>query len=272
MGKNLTPPILTFVSACLLAGSAYAAGPQRIEIDDEDDAALIYAVGALDGNKGVYTLPLSGTYAADKISGSTYIQYNFNGSGGTFVSKETVYGTYDAGFSIYAGKATAAGGADGPWSHVTWNYRNMSDYTNYTYEIVATDMTYDAVGGKIYGWFKADNDGFSYHLCIYDGEAVTVTPVGGTSSIVLNAIAADGSGNLWGVDGASGVLYSISKTDGTPTKVGSLGVSGYSYPNQSAAIDPASGKMYWSALNMMSAYLYEIDLTECTATMVYSFP
>lgn len=255
------------VAMCALSENAYSSATHRaIGIDPEPSKVEIYAVGQ-QSNAGVYTLPVGETFSCDKISGSTYIQYYF--SGGTFVSKETVYGTSDTGWSIYAGKATAEGGVDGPWSHTAWNYRD-ADFQSYTWEIVSFDMTYDEISGKIYGSFRGDEYGISSRLCIYDGENITITPVGNFSDMIT-AIAADPSGKLYGIAGYYGNLYSIDKTNGQLSLIGSLGVTANG-ANQSAAIDPVSGKLYWGATTSFSASLYEVDLETCSATKLYDFP
>lgn len=111
--KNLLQTCIIGAAAAtmLLAADAYAAAPQRIAVDDE--APLIYCVGALSGNKGVYTITSEGGFTEDKISGDTYVQWSFIGSGGTFTSKEKAVGTSMPYYgSNYVVMATAQGGAD----------------------------------------------------------------------------------------------------------------------------------------------------------------
>lgn len=243
-----------------------------LDVGEEEEPTRIYCVSSLEGKRGVYTLPVGGDYSATKISGTTYIQYDFGGSGGTFTDRNTVYGSRSKGMSIFAGKATAEGGEDGPWSHVWWSWRTQPPYVDYTYEIIATDMTYDPVTKQIYGWFKADEYGLEYRLCVYDGEACSVTPVGPNSKVQINAIAADKDGRLWGVSGTLGALYSIDKNDGSLKKVGAIAASAGG-ENQSAAFDSATGKLYWGAVeNAMKASLYCIDVASCTLEKIYDFP
>lgn len=254
-----------------LSAAAALPGQMRIGVDEEAGQAVIYAVGVQDGNRGVYTLPISGQYSATKLSGATYIQYTFGQSGGTFTDKSTVYGTKDVGYSVYAGKATAQGGGDGPWSHVMWAYRSAS-FVPYTYEVVATDMAYDPVGGKIYGWFKADASGSRYHLGVYDGDAVKVTPVGSDVTTVVTALASDADGNLWGVVGGTGALVGINKSTGAVEQKALTGIVATG-ANQSAAIDSATGRLLWSATDKSgAAVLYSVNLADGEATEVYSFP
>lgn len=246
--------------------SAAPSAGQRIGVDED---VVIYAVGALSGNRGVYTLNAQNDPDPRKISGSTYIQYNFNNSGGTFTSAEAVCGTSDMGYSVYAGRATAEGGEDGPWSHLYWKFRTPAGQ-DLDYTVVAYDMAYDAVTGHVYGWFKADSYGLENRLCVYDPVACTVTPVGGTLKTVVSALAFDESGTLWGISGNEGKLYTISTSTGELTEKGSLGVIADGL-NQSAAIDFVSGKLYWGATTRFSASLYEVDLEACSAEKKYDF-
>lgn len=249
-------------------------GQTRIEIDDEP--SVIYCVGG-SSNKGVYTISTEGSAISPvKISGSTWIDYSFTNSGGTFTNVETVYGTSNY-YSYYAGKATAAGSGSGPWSYAFWAYRDSS-FNPFTAQITATDMAYDATREKIYGWFQADTNGYSYHLGEYSGEDadhVKVTPIGSDQSTKISAMAFDADGNLWGIDGGSGTLYSINKSTGELTSKGAInGLNGMTYygNNQSAAYDAKSGKLYWGAYSNFSGMLYAVDLQECSATSVYSIP
>lgn len=255
--------------AAVIASASFSAN--AIDVG-EDNTASIYCVGSLESKHGVYTLPLSGNYSATKISGSTYIQYDFSGSGGTFTDRNTVYGSKSKGVMIFAGKATAEGGADGPWSHVSWSWRTPPPYVDFTYEVIATDMTFDPVTEQIYGWFKADAAGLEHRLCIYDGESCAITPVGQNSSVPISAIAADKDGQLWGLAGSLGDLYKINKTTGALEKTGSLPICA-SGENQSAAFDFNSGKLYWGAIeSILKASLYSVDVNNCTAEKIYDFP
>lgn len=184
------------------------------------------------------------------------------------MSKEVVYGTKMSGsgyyLTCYALKASASN-ANGAWYADFYSWRDAS-YADYTYEIIASDMTYDPVGKKIYGWFAADADKQSWRLAEYDGDAVKVTPIGSISTVAITALAADQSGMLWGIEGANGKLYQINKVTGVLTEKGSLAFTAQG-ENQSAAIDPASGSMYWSA----ASALYKVDMKALTVTKVYDY-
>lgn len=257
--------------SCVVSLCVSSLSIEAITIDD-DSAAQIYCVSTLSGNRGIYTIPTGGEFAATKLSGTTYIQYDFGASAGAFVSKDKVYGSKDAGYSVFAGSATSAGNENGPWGESYWNYRSPGG-TAYTYEIVATDMTFNPVDEKIYGWFKADSYGLNYRLAVYDGENISVTPVGPNSNVVITALAADNNGELWGIEGNAGQLYKISKSTGELEKVGELPVFASS-TGQSATFDPDNGNtLYWGAvLNSMQASLYKINVKTLATEQVYEFP
>lgn len=272
--KRLLLQSLALLGTCIVTGSALAAPISRIDISD-DNPTLIYAVGANDASKGVYTLSTINE-TVNKISGSTYIQYSLANSGGTFVSKEKLYGTQMSGgswfASYYAIVATAEGGSDGPWSHTYYNYRSPA-FQDYTAMIVAKDMTYVAGEDKIYGLFRTSaTDDQQWCLATYDGDAVKVSKIADLPSYtILNAIAADATGELYAINGTAGKLVKIDKTTAAITEVGSLGVTATGN-SQSAAIDPASGKMYWVAgLNSYSTVqsMYEVDVTTGVAKKLY---
>ncbi len=267
--KRLLPYSLALLGVCLAAGSAAAAPQQRIDISDDEPSA-IYAVRG-DYSKGIYTLSTANCQTT-KISGSSYIQYSFSGSGGTFVSKEKLYGTTYS-YSVYAVKASAEGNGDGPWTHSYYNYRDQSNQ-DYPATLIAKDMTYSFADEKIYGIFRANtNEEYTWCLGIYDGEAVSVTKIADFPMFTyINAIAADSKGELYGVNAQSGILVKINKQTGELTEVGSLGIQ-MNGNNQSAVIDPATDKMYWLA--SPSVYntkqtLHEIDLATGKATALYT--
>ena len=261
--------LYSFITCLALGASlnAYAGPPQRIDVED-DTETKIYAVGIT--NKGVYTFGTASD-TPSRISGSTVIQYSFVGSGGTFTDENTLYGTASNYGSVYAVKATAEGnGEDGSWSHVFYNYRENG--VTFPKTLIANDMTYNAVDGKIYGIFQADIYGSSYCLGTYDGEAHAMTKIADLPAYTtINAIAADKDGNLYGINGAEGKLVAIDKTTAGLTEVGALGVTATA-TNQSAAIDFSKGKMYWVAGS--NAYsttqsLYEVDIETGAAKKLY---
>lgn len=263
------------LGACLLASAIVVDAQQRIGVSEGNP--MFYAVGATDANKGVYKLPLEGEFpeVPEKISTTTIggMQWSFQQSGGTFISKEKAVGSaFLSGSRYYVVIATSDGdGENGPWSHSYYSYRNdnLEDY-NYTFR--ATDMTYDAASDKVYAWCYYNSYGISTALAVFNAEAQTVEFVGSASYTQIDALAIDANGQLWGIAGQSGMLYKIDKSNGAMTEAFSLGVSSYNGSNQSAAFDPSTGKLYWGAANMYSNYLYVIDVEAQSCELVYNFP
>lgn len=244
----------------LLCASAGNLATHAISIDQEVN---IYCIGG-ENNRGVYTIsPSTGTPV--KISGSTYIQYDCKGSGGTFTDTETLYGTKVLYGSYYQLKATAAGNEDGIWSHSIYKYQG------FTQDIVAYDMAYNESDGKIYGCFKIDGSSWYFRFGTYDGETGTVTAINSQLTLPYNALAFDGEGTLWGVRGTD--LVVIDTATGTATVKASLPFTTGTNP-ATAAIDRASGKMY--VTGKASAYatikaVYEIDLRTLESTKKFDF-
>lgn len=273
---HLSKAVLPCLMAAYTALPTSAAGPARIEVEEQ---TLIYCVSASDNNRGVFTLPTSGSYDAVKISGDDSVTYSFNGSGGTFTNAETVYGTKSGYSSYYAGKATAAGNGNGAWGYSFWTYRwhDGNAYHNYPVTIVATDMVYDPTTEKIYGWFRSSDSIYSnWYFATYEGDdpaGVKVTPIGDENYTKIMAMAVDAEGTLWGLAaGTFGTtIYTIDKTTGALTSKGQIPYL-LSYDNQSAAIDWKTGKLYWVAYGSTGGSLFEIDLTTFTATKVYEIP
>lgn len=141
--KFYSPKLLLIASTCLVTSSAGA-------ITVEEDP-VIYAVGALQGNIGVYKLPLEGSFPSspEKISADILggVQWSFRDSGGTFVSKDKAVGTAYSYSTLYVAVATAEGNSagDGPWTYSTYQSMGSSDMT-----LRATDMVYDPTGDKVY--------------------------------------------------------------------------------------------------------------------------
>ena len=260
----------TLLSISLLGGVAIASHA-AIGVDDP---SVIYCVGVGDANRGVFTIATEGSEPnPTKLNGSTYISYSCIQSGGTFTDTETLYGTWYSYSSYFAFMATAAGnGTDGPWSPTYYGYRDGS-WNDFTKAIKATDMAYDAKSEKIYGWFSAAGAySTGYRLGIYNGESINtvgVTQVGSDTSTKITALAFDSEGTLWGIEGGTGNIYTISTTDGTLTQKGNIGVYA-GQDNESAAYDAKSGKLFYGAKTYYSYILYSIDLTTFTATQVYN--
>ncbi|MDD3630673.1 MAG: T9SS type A sorting domain-containing protein [Bacteroidales bacterium] len=130
--------------------------------------------------------------------------------------------------------------------------------------LVMNGLAYDATTDKLYG-------------CAYDGSANSIlyeinynngtyTQIGTISAGIMIGIAANSHGNLYGVNISDDALYSINKTTGAGTLIGSLGYN-ISYA-QDIAFDKDNDKLY-GALYTTEGLLCEID-TLTGAVTVYN--
>ncbi len=128
--------------------------------------------------------------------------------------------------------------------------------------LVMNGLAYDATTDKLYG-------------CAYDGSANSIlyeinynngtyTQIGTISAGIMIGIAANSHGNLYGVNISDDALYSINKTTGAGTVIGSLGYDiGYA---QDIAFDKDNDKLY-GALYATEGLLGEIDTLTGTVTV-----
>lgn len=112
---------------------------------------------------------------------------------------------------------------------------------------LVTDFAVD--GETVYAWYQPQLG--SWSLGKVDIDALTITAVGSPTSTKIRALAA-GDGKVWGI-ATDGNLYSIDKTSGTLTKVGSTGKS-VADVAQSACYDSASGSILWSRYDDSSMF------------------
>ncbi len=106
-----------------------------------------------------------------------------------------------------------------------------------------SDLACDKNDGTMYGSFYTSPSTALYTVDITTG---TATLIGNIGDGIMIAIACDGDGNLWGLN-LDDNIYSIDKTDGHMTLVGSAGFDA-NYA-QGMAWDPSSGLVYLSAYN-----------------------
>lgn len=136
------------------------------------------------------------------------------------------------------------------------------------YKLLASTTAYDPVTKKVYGNFYL-TDTNTQEFGYADYENYTHVRLGDAkSSMVAMACTADGT--LYGID-TNGTLYTINKTDGTCTEVGSTGVDPNNY-FQSAVADDEAGCIYWTASHEDgTTALYQVDPTTAAASLVLDF-
>ena len=147
----------------------------------------------------------------------------------------------------------------------TWDY---IDEVDCDLTLLASDVTYDPVTGRVYGCFYDETlSSLSFGYVDYDTQTRTVIrPLDYDTYIA--AIAADKNGNLFGIKDI-GTVCSIDKETGEVTDIAETGLESV-YPT-SAVIDPRTGKLYYNHCGMDACGLYEIDTTTGAATRLVDY-
>ncbi|MGM9833626.1 MAG: choice-of-anchor J domain-containing protein [Candidatus Limisoma sp.] len=236
-------------------GSTTAMFPR---LTSEADGTIVYGSligGAGDDTQyGIYSFPAATASPVSAVAVNSKL--NANGGGVLVDDKYYFINWFDTGFGGIYAYFYICDTED--WSIVTSNRVNLTS--------VATDLTYDPVTKKVYGCFLNDSmDGYVFgQMSIADGS---VTPIADLVSPFF-FVAANSAGEVYGVDGA-GRLYTINKTNGALTLVGNTGIMPeYS---QSATFDPATGKLYWAAINDTVDGLYQVDTATAATTLIGNF-
>ncbi len=102
------------------------------------------------------------------------------------------------------------------------------------------DMTYDYSTNTMWAYTETDEGPQLWTIDIATGDCKLVAIIKNT----LSALAADGSGTLYGV-AKTGDFYSINKIDGTMTCIGATGIRPASL--QSMEFDRSNNVLYWAA-------------------------
>lgn len=135
------------------------------------------------------------------------------------------------------------------------------------HEMIATDVTYDPVTGKIYGCFYSE-DLTKFQFGTVDYTSHTRSTLADLD-MAYNALAADDDGTLYGVD-MNGDFCEVNKTNGAKRVIGPTGYKP-SYVT-SGAIDYRTGDFYWTVAPADgSGFLCVIDKTTGKATKVMDF-
>lgn len=228
-----------FISALagilLMSSHAYGVNLNGCVVRSDDNATDRY---------GMYTFDTSDPLSLRALPGGSGVSAK---GGGTLAGEE--YYAIDADRGIL-----------NVYDPETWKaHRSFSNV------MPALDMTYDSSDGMTYCIFV---DQVSY-LGVLDATKGTHSLIGEIGQPVV-VIMSDGKGKLYGI-GMEGNLYSISKSDGSATLIGSTGVT--LFLSQSATVDTQTGKCYWAAAREdYSTGLYEVSLTDGSATLLYNFP
>lgn len=135
---------------------------------------------------------------------------------------------------------------------------------------LAIDIATDPTSGQVYGiTYDDEASGLQLSKMEFTTQSITSTAVAPLDGN-WNSLAIDGQGQMYAID-AAGSLFKVDKTTGATTLVGATGQEPYYL--SSSAIDPKTGKMYWT-LNPAdeSGYLCEVDLTTGAASVLFQLP
>ena len=135
---------------------------------------------------------------------------------------------------------------DGETSYYS-NYSTSTWYKGTSSEIdavnVATDLTYDPVSQKVFGYFYDESTGDYTRFCEFSLSLGEATKIADADRSVY-AIACNKNGELYGV-GSTGWFYKIDKKTGAQVPVGYTGL--YPVDRNSMTFDDATGRLYWAA-------------------------
>ncbi len=139
------------------------------------------------------------------------------------------------------------------------------EYTRIGYTGISNPngFTYDLTTGTVY---LADRN----YLYTIDLGTMQTTEVGEISSGIIIGIAADGAGNLYGLDITDDQLYSIDKETGAGTAIGYIGLN-VNYA-QDIAFDRTNGILYGTLYTgIENGGLYKFDLDTGEAILLQAF-
>lgn len=129
-------------------------------------------------------------------------------------------------------------------------------------------MTYDGHSGKAFGFFVDPSGDYGY-LGSMDMDTYEVTRIKNyTDRTIMMAMVTDADGTLYAIE-KSGDLLKVNKTTGNLTNMGNLGVS--SQYTTGACFSPKTGACYFAVCDDAGSALYNIDLAEVSASLLYEF-
>lgn len=203
--------------------------------------------------------PVYGMYSVPQAAGETFemIQPEVNASYGGVEIDGRYYSIeyFDYGFFAFSSVTV--------YDTETWE---SIDFVDVEMGMLALDLAADPETGLAYGCFKNDTDnGFVFGYA--DFSTMTRTAICDTEP--LSGIAIDNDGTVYAVNDV-GNLYTIDKTSGEKTLVGSTGLK--NVYRTSATIDPKSGSLYYATSTDDGGSLYTIDKATAEATLVVDFP
>lgn len=245
--------------------------------------------GVIQSNEWGYDTPEEGFYQLEAVPGGKLTRMSTERDiyaapiGGAVYEDGKMYGIhyravddpfYESGYTFYAYSVE--------YDMKTFK-RVKAQYLGDLYmNLVSTaGMTHDPVTGLNYGYFinpDLDFNVLSRNLATIDFVSQSTPKKTKIADFTVSenyaAMAAGYDGRLYVID-HNGYLYTMSKTTGSTTLIGDLGVSDVSTYPSSLTFDPRTKKLYWSFVDSrMRSYLYEVNYAvgSVSATRIMELP
>lgn len=207
-------------------------------------------------NIGVYKLPVSAGGVLTPQFLTTEPVYSFyDGDGKVYSMHKVAYGSYVIGYDLYVYDAETG---------INLDIVEFDDIP-----LLATDVAFDPVSGRIYGCFSGEYYGEVYrHWGYLDIESRSVVKIADLG-LSYRGVAIDKLGQAYGID-LSGNLYKIDKTTGVSQFVGETGCPSLYYMS-SAAYNDKDNTIILAYCNEEASGLVEIDPTTAESSILADF-
>lgn len=162
------------------------------------------------------------------------------------------------------------------YSSSNWSRRSREEIDKVN---MPSDLTYDPVTRKVYGFFWNDDDQEYSRFCSISMSSAEAQDIGRGMDRNSFAIAANAKGEIYGVWGYTGWLIKVDPKTGNYEQIGRLGVAPGEDSN-TLTFDDATGKLYWTTSEdrdsktgtvTRKAGLYEVNTATGAATLIRDF-
>lgn len=138
-----------------------------------------------------------------------------------------------------------------------------------SYSLLASTMAYNPIDDKIYA-FQYNDDLTGLYWSEYDKENNALKEIASfRGNYNILTLASDPTGTMYFIND-SGDLYSINKTNGRATLIGSTGVTPTMY-TQSMMYDGNTGSFVWAAQTAEGSELYTVNPSTAETSKILSF-
>ena len=151
----------------------------------------------------------------------------------------------------------------------TWETEKNYIIDDAGYQDMASNMTFDPTTNTIYA-LRYNEDLTAYNWATLDTASFTFNNLaawpGNFTAVTLSTTP---DGTIYSI-GTNGNLYTLDKTDGTPTLVGPTGAYPVNY-SQSAVYNGHTNTLLWCAVTYTGSHMYSVDLTTGEASLLFTF-